>query len=37
MGKLLDFLFTWPPFFIALLFFLRGKRVVFWEGLAYFG
>ena len=24
-------------FFIALLFFLRGKRSVFWEGLAYFG
>lgn len=24
-------------FFIALLFFLHGKRSVFWEGLAYFG
>ncbi|MBS3900850.1 MAG: DUF1405 domain-containing protein [Dethiobacter sp.] len=81
MRKLLDLLFTWPPFFylllavnffgslygfwwyrhqfmetnflfwpfvpnsplavlyffIALLFFQRGKRSVFWEGLAYFG
>ncbi len=81
MRKLLDLLFTWPPFFylllavnfsgslygfwwyrhqfietsyffwpfipnsplavlyffIALLFFVRGKRSVFWEGLAYFG
>ncbi|MBS3885903.1 MAG: DUF1405 domain-containing protein [Dethiobacter sp.] len=81
MRKLLDLLFTWPPFFyillaanffgslygfwwyrhqfmetnyllwlfvpnspmailyffFALLFFLRGKRSVFWEGLAYFG